>query len=428
MRDVRGLSFLFNRALLVVLLQRAWQGFGGLITIWVIATHLSVADQGWYYAFLGLAAFASFFDLGMSVVIVQTSARVTALLKAGRTDAGPEGLVAHFRSFYIKAVTGFLLFGLVAGWAIFATPAELEVRSWHLAWIGLVAVTAGNLWFVPYLSILEGSGAVFSVYALRLLQGVCGSFLTWTFLIFGDPLWATIVAPAVSLILVAAYAWSRGRGLKASKINADEISGLSSLKWRVAVSWISGYCLIQVSPPLLLRLGFVEDSGRMGLSLAIVNMIGILAISILTTLVPKMAELAEKGDDLTLNDLFKSALIQSSLFYFLLALAVLALLGMLHSSIYADRFLPLGAFVLLLAAGFCSHILSGLAVYLRSYFREPYAFLLMILACASMLTLIIIVPRYGVSAYIAAFAAFQVFVGLPAAVIIFLQTRKVLQQ
>ena len=165
-------------AFLIVFLQRAWQGFAGLITVWLIATHVSIVDQGWYYAFLSLAACASFFDLGMSVVVLQTSARTAAMRRSGQDAIGLQELMLHFQRFYGWVIMAFAVFGILAGWFAFSATTADATHFWQLPWLMLTMLTAANLWFVPHLAVWEGAGYVMDVYALRLMQGVVGALLT----------------------------------------------------------------------------------------------------------------------------------------------------------------------------------------------------------------------------------------------------------
>jgi hypothetical protein len=112
----------------------------------------------------------------------------------------------------------------------------------------------------------------------------------------------------------------------------------------------------------------------------------------------------------------------------MLSTVVMTLLVVGKSSGYAARILPLETFIFLLAASFCSHMIGCLAAYLRSYFLEPYAFLFFLLAIISLLALFLLSPRFGVTGYTAFFAALQILLGLPSAIVIFLQHKKALQK
>ena len=70
-----------NKNLLLMLVQRSWQGLSGLFTLILITGYLTPTYQGWYYTFATLSALFYVFDLGLSNVIIHTSSHFFADLK-----------------------------------------------------------------------------------------------------------------------------------------------------------------------------------------------------------------------------------------------------------------------------------------------------------------------------------------------------------
>jgi hypothetical protein len=350
------------------------------------------------------------------------------LRRSGQDAIGIQELISHFQGFYGWVVVAFVGFGIMSGWFAFSGTALSDTKSWRLPWLMLTMLTAANLWFVPHLAALEGAGEVTGVYALRLLQGLAGSVLTWIGLLFGEPIWAVSIAPGVACVFTAGFVLWRRRGVSiGAGWNPDDLKHVSAFRWRVALSWISGYFLIQFSPPVLMRLGLVEDAGRMGLSLALVNMVGILALSIMTPLVPKMAIHAEGGDHKGLDVLFRKAFLQAGLIYLVIGSVLLACVLLLQNTELSVRiFTPVTFFSLLMATS-CSYFVGCLALYLRAYYREPFAPLMTAVALLSIFSLCFFAPVYGVSFYVFIFLGLQIGFFAPAALFVFFRYRKVCQ-
>src|ERR1700721_120552 len=76
MRQVLGL----DRAVGFTVLARFWSSAAGVVTVALIARFLSPAQQGYYYTFGSLVALQIVFELGFSVVILQTASHEAAHL------------------------------------------------------------------------------------------------------------------------------------------------------------------------------------------------------------------------------------------------------------------------------------------------------------------------------------------------------------
>ena len=64
-----------DRAILYAVAGRSWQGLAGVLSLWIIARSFSLELQGVYYIFLNLLAIQSFFDLGLTAVLVYVATR-----------------------------------------------------------------------------------------------------------------------------------------------------------------------------------------------------------------------------------------------------------------------------------------------------------------------------------------------------------------
>jgi hypothetical protein len=304
--------------------------------------------------------------------------------------------------------------------------------DWKMPWLLLVIATSLNLLTLPFMAILEGSGLISEVFSIRLLQGVLGSFGFWLILVLGGGLWSSTIIPlfafsvAISWLLLTKpnlfkNAWNKN---KAYLVWSNEIW---PLQWRVALGWFSGYMLIQIYTPILFYYQGAEVAGRMGLSLIIANMLGVLAQSWIARRVPMMANAVSRKDWKQFDSIFKEDFTFSVIAYLLGAFALCSLHYLLSSSLYSQRILPFLPFLGLLFIVLVNHVNGALAVQLRSYKKEP-------LVWASLAGTILTVPvafiaaaYYSVGIVVAAILSIQLTLTLPLSVYLWMKYNKALR-
>ena len=181
-----------SRGLLFVLMQRLWQAIGGVVTIFLIAHTLSPDMQGWFYTFLSIASLYTLFEMGLSTGLIQVTAHLfikVHWLSEGRfAGQNAEIFLSFFLSSiktYFKFACAFLGIAFAVGYFIFIQKGGLviEGREWISPWIALLIGTAMNMMMLPFFAVVEGSGEVSEVYAIRLLQGFLGSIFCWLVLL-----------------------------------------------------------------------------------------------------------------------------------------------------------------------------------------------------------------------------------------------------
>ena len=88
--------------------QRSWQAIAGIVTVLLIAFKLNADQQGWYYAFLSVAALYTFFEMGLSSAVLQFAAHRFAKV-AWTKGGGVEGANAsEFNSFFAQSFKFYL--------------------------------------------------------------------------------------------------------------------------------------------------------------------------------------------------------------------------------------------------------------------------------------------------------------------------------
>jgi hypothetical protein len=281
-------------------------------------------------------------------------------------------------------------------------------------------LTAASLIVTPFLSILEGTGQIGRVYALRLSLAVCGSIACWATLADGGGLWATVMVPAATLLIPLVWLVRYRRGLlRIASHSAGHGFGwrheVWPLQWRLGVNLLCGYLLTQINIPILFHTQGAVIAGQLGLSLAIVNTLGLVAQSWITRRVPLMARAAAMRDWHTLDHMFKRDFAMSSAIFLTMAIGVVAADLIFADTKYARRVLPFWQLAGLLVFVFSNQLIGVLAAHLRSFRREPF---MAALATSTILTLPLIVwaaAHYSSAGLVTVLASVNLLLNLPIA-------------
>jgi hypothetical protein len=318
-----------------------------------------------------------------------------------------------------------LLFALIVvpgGMLFFGAKPSIDVH-WIAPWLALCALTASGLLVMPFLSIIEGSGQITQVYAVRLAVAMAGSVSCWIALACGAGLWATAMVPAATVLIPSLWLLRRKRGLlsiatRAVQSDFDWRREVWPLQWRLGINLLCGYLLTQINIPVLFHTQGPVIAGQLGLSLAIVNTLGLVAQSWITRRVPLMARAVATRDWPLLDRLFKRDFLVSSSIFIVMAVCVLGTDLLFSHSLYARRVLPFWQLAGLLLFVFSNHVIGALAAHLRSHRREP---LMAPLAITTVITLPLIVwaaAHYSSAGLVIVLASMNFLVNLPVTVFV----------
>lgn len=424
-----------------VLAQRIWQGISGGVTLGIVALVFTPEQQGWYYSFLSVAALYTLFDLGLSIVLVQVAAHLfTGAAWSGHGAVSGnavafKALVHWGARHYFALALVFVLLLIPGGWYFFGNEAAQAqaINEWRGAWCALVGATAVSMLGIPFLSMIEGSGRVAQVYAVRLVQGVVGGLGCWWVLLAGGGLWAASVVPALGSLVLIGWLLTKWPLLLSLAWRAPESAIKFSrevwpLQWRVGITWLSGYVVTQIYTPILLHFQGGVIAGQMGLSLTVVNMLGLVAQSWVARHVPAMGMATAKKDWSLLDRLFAYDFKVSCLMY---GAGVVAIAGgrfLLETSSFSERVLSFWPLVGLCLVGFINHVIGLLAAQLRSFRREPLVWIALLGAMLTVPCAIFGAETFGATGVIMSIVGVQLVITLPFSVWLWKRNNKILRE
>lgn len=384
------LSFLgIDRAVAYTLLGRGWSSLAGLITLWFIAKSLTLSEQGFYYTFSSIIALQIIFELGMSYVVMQFASHEMVKLrwtKQGILDGDDyaKGRIRSLLSLVLKwySVVALLIVFVVfpAGWIFFSKNDHGGDVSWRFPWLFLNFMAALNIIILPVLAILEGCGRIADVARMRMLQGITGSIFAWITLSAGGGLFSMPVLNAMSVLVALIWFWKGYynffKDLKTSHLNS-EVSWKKEIwpfQWKIALSWLSGYFILQLFVPLLFSYHGAKEAGQMGMSMSIVGAISSISIAWINTKAPVFGNLIALKSYRELDILFSKILKQSLVVVALGGLTAIGLkCGLTYTgSNFSERLLPIFPFTILVLITIINHLVFAEAIYLRSHKKEPF--------------------------------------------------------
>jgi O-antigen/teichoic acid export membrane protein len=428
-----------HKSLHLLLAQRIWQGFSGLVTLILITKFLSPSNQGWYYAFSSFAAIYTIFDLGLSATLLQLSSHLSANLKwhpNGKVDGKNSKIFACFITqsirIYLKISLLFFTIIIPAGVLFFNhsnTLISSTSETWLSPWILLVTATTLNLLTIPYISILEGGGDIKNIFSLRLINGFIGSICCWLLLILGHNLWAVAAIPATSGIMT--FFWllrSKNHLVKVPFKQAKTIFNWTEevwpMQWRIGLTSLAWYLSSQVYIPILFYFQGPITAGQMGITLTIINMIGVLAQSWISHQIPAMGKAASLKEWEVFDKLFSQNFLKSIIFYTIgITILCICYLVLLPSE-YKARLLPFNGIIGICMISFFNLLIWALTCHLRSFRREP---LVLISSISLLLTLplaVFFANKYSVNEVILSILAIQLIFTAPASLYLWAKNNK----
>ncbi|MBA3313652.1 MAG: hypothetical protein M3552_05165 [Planctomycetota bacterium] len=417
--------FEFDRTVFYVLSARAWQTLAGPITILLIATRLNEETRGYYYSFGSLLSVQSLFELNLGVVLVIAAGREWTQLRlddhgrvAGDDHAADRvAALERFarRWYFAAAILCWLIVGGTGLWLFRDAPS-----GGLPAWVLTVTAASAMLVYLPGLFLLQGCRQVEAVNRNYLVQSICGSLAVWTFILAGTGLWAVAASWTVK---VAWDAWLVRRVYapffrslrERIPPSIDWISEIWPLQWRLALQSIATAAATSSFVLALFVLRGEVSSGRMGMTLSVLNMIMWGGLAWVQTRIPILAGYGRHNEREAYDRLFRRVSVSSMIAVTIASTAaLLVIIGMRALNLtIADAFVETAAFALIAIATVTQHALNCLTIYSRTRQREPFVLPVVLLNLSIAGGVWLVAGRFGELGVSAVYAALSLAVGLP---------------
>jgi O-antigen/teichoic acid export membrane protein len=372
------------------ILLRVWLVVGGLVSMMLVGTQFSTQIQGYYYTFASLLALQSFFELGLSIVVINTASHEWSKLRLGpRGGIDGDGLALARLSSLARMVFkwyGIAAFLFVVCAGIFGTfflpREEIPNGVWSGPWWALVILTGATLWALAPMAVLDGCGQITVVNRYRLLQAVTSHLGFWFYVLVGAELWAAPVANAGGMLWLLYLLFFRYRHFIRALFSRPVATGLRwqtdiwPLQWRLAVQGIVNYLLYSLFVPVIFHYHGAAAAGQMGLTWQALNGVQSLAMVWVQTTVPSLGMAIAKGQRQEVLRLWGHTSLVSLGVAVAGVAAFLCLIVLLRELEYSfsQRILEPVSVLLLCSAVVLSQGIQCLAALCRAHRQEPFVF------------------------------------------------------
>ena len=429
--------FGLDRAVAYTIAARLLQIVGSVGTVLLILRFMSAVEQGYYYTLLSLTALQMIFELGFSFVILQLATHEAALV-----TIGPDGFVCGDQDAYSRLAS---VLQLTVRWyrrcavmfAVFLLPlgvvffhhrgGEQNPVSWFGPWVSAVVALSLVLFVTPLFSFLEGCGQVQQVAKIRMFQALAVFICSWVAIASGHGLYACALVNAgfigVGLVFIARNS-PLFRALWTFQADSGTVSWRKEIwpfQWKIALTWLCSYFTMQIFTPILFACKGATAAGRMGLSISIATCLQSVAMAWITPKAAPFGRLVKLGQLKELRDVFLRTFWQS--LGALCGLVVICMTAIMAAQTLWPRIalrMESPAVMSLLFVGAISGlVVQAMAVYLRSFKREPYL-IQAISVSAVMLGLVLwLTPFWSSAAIAVTYCVVNTGLGLPWGIAIF---------
>lgn len=425
----------YRGAISYSLLYKSWQAGAGIVTIPVVVHFLAPAAQGYYYTFASLIALQSFFELGMSIVI-----SVYASHEWHKLHLDERGLIAGDASALSKLVSlgrfifkyfgsvslGYLVCAGLAGYFVLRGGKEAGL-DWLGPWFLHVLFSAGCLWLLPFLSLLEGCNQVAHIAKFRLFQSLTTNLALWVALAAGGELWSLPISSFLGLGVLALYLGIFRRRFFGPFFRAPRLASLSwrndllPMQWRLAVQALFGYLSFPLYTILVYHYSGPTEAGRIGMTLQVIAGIQSFSLVFMVARAPEFALLAASGQATVLLQRWSRACLVSLGVMVLASAAVYG--GMQIAAVLnvpqISRMLTAGLFAELAAGAVLAGAVVCISIYLRAHKRELLTPVGVMSGIAYGLSAWYLCIRAGSGGVIASYLMVTALVALPLTLLVF---------
>ena len=429
-----------NRAVFYSIMSIGWTALAGPLTMLVITNWLSAEEQGYYYTFSSVLALQVFVELGLATVIVQVTSHEWAFLKRDEngTLGGDTRALSRLASLARFSLKWYFVCGIVVmvvlsigGYLFFMAKPHPEI-SWQIPWFLLCFVAGLALMMSPLFSIIEGCNQVASIYSFRFVQGALNSLAVIISMFLGFGLYALAVAALVRFASGAVFiGWKHYRTIIQilSFTIIDRINWSKEVwpfQWRIGISWLSGYFIFSMFTPVMFYYHGAKVAGQMGMTWAIVTMVGSFSYAWINTRMPQLGILIAREQYVELDCLFNRLFrITVGIAALVSVVAWFVIYGLHISGLkIGDRLLSMLPVTLFLIHRILNVMIDNMALYLRAHKREPMMIPSVIGAILAGTSTWLLGAAYGPTGAAAGFLALGAIWGIPSCYIVFSNCRK----
>lgn len=431
-----------DRAIFNVILGRLWSFAAGPVTIVLVGTLFTKAEQGFYYTFASLLGLQIFLELGFSQGVIQFASHEYARLslKPDGTISGDERSRSRLlalgrlvtRWYGVLAILLVGVIGSAGHW--FLAHDSAGDAAWILPWWLLVVFAAANLLTQGVWFLLEGCNQVAYVNGYRVVSQTVGNVVTWLAILGKLGLLAASLAMAANFLVSVALLWRHWRGFIREVWQAPALPVMPVLKevwpfqWRMALSAMSGFLIFSLFSPAVFHFQGPEEAGRMGMTWQVVFSISLLAGAWVSTKAPRFGMLISTRQFAELDTLFRRVTRQAVAICALVSAVAWGAIWFIHGRFaIGERFLDLASLSFLLIATTVNQVTFAQAYFLRAHKQEPFMVLSVLNGALTGAAILLATPWLGAFGACLAYAAVQVLI-LPFATTVFRRKRALWRQ
>lgn len=398
------------------LLARAFQAAAMLGAGVAVLLRFSPEEQGYFFAFLGLAALQQGSDFGGSYALMHQANHFATTGQSGRLS----GLLSRALRLNVVTALVFALLVGVGGASVFASSQGAAGAGsdpvWFHPWLALVCALFLTQLTAPCVAFLEGAVSAGMAWRFRFhLELATGPVLVVAMLM-GSGLWALPLFWCARFLLTAgwlAWTWPRQPASEAFSLH-DWMQVVWPFQWKIGLSVLSGFLTFQAITPIVMALEGPRVAGQFGFSLAAMNMLLMVTTAWPLSRASHYGSLISRGGHDALLRAFRSVTLWSTILSTGLAVMVFASLWWLGLRGFSvvERFADPLSTSLVLAAGVVHHFVHCVAVFLRADRTEPLLGLSLFGGMLTLGTIWVVASHGGVREIAVAFLALSI-VGLP---------------
>lgn len=376
-----------TRDIFSTFMNQAWRIISGPAILLLIPLYLSMEEQGCWYTFTSLAALSVFADLGFGAIVLQFAAHEFTCLRFMTNGfiGGPQEQISRLASFFRFAVRWgvraiLVVFPLISIGGYFFLLRQLQSSSvgWQLGWL-LYSCSSGIIFFNNILlTFFEGCNSVARLQEIRLRMAVVTSLTMIGCLLAGAGLYALVFSGMISagsstFFLYRYFRKAMYQLWRRSLFHRyNWWPEFSSLMWRYALSWCSGYFGLSAYTPIAFYFWGAETAGKVGLSIAMWTAGFGIANCWMTAVVPRLNMLIEEKSWDQLDRLFQKS--------FWRTIATMVAGGGGFLAVYAvtremipiwKRILSPNGMMILFLCWLGQLVIGNWATYLRAHKKEP---------------------------------------------------------